>query len=67
MTTSACHHLPTDQININYIDRTSYHATLIIYYLNTIISRHALETLLFNLTQSPLQCISTHMFDNTPF
>jgi hypothetical protein len=33
MTTSACHHLSTDQININYIDQTSYHTTLIIYYL----------------------------------
>jgi hypothetical protein len=33
MTTSACHHLSTAQININYIDRTSYRAILIIYYL----------------------------------
>jgi hypothetical protein len=33
MTTSACHHLSIDQININYIDLTSYRATLLIYYL----------------------------------
>jgi hypothetical protein len=52
MTTSACHHLSTVQININYIDRTSYHATLIIYYLKYNHSMTCTWDSLFKLTQS---------------
>jgi hypothetical protein len=65
MTTSACHHLSIGQFNINYIDRVSYHATLIIYYVKyNHITACTWDTSV-QLTQSLLQRTSTYTFNNT--
>jgi hypothetical protein len=67
MTTSACHHLSTGQININHIDRVLYHVILIIYYLKYNHIPACTWDTSVQLTQSLLQRTSAHMFDNPPF